>query len=121
MCGPFTCPICGAVSHNRNDAVHRYCGRCHVFVDDEINRRPPEEARMQITIKPTEKFFLLGDVMVRAWTGTTDAGEAVVALVSAVQIATDVDIPGLVSIPPPDRKQAEEWAAKIQRGEIDFS
>jgi len=31
---PFTCPLCGAVSHNPNDARHRYCGRCHVFVDD---------------------------------------------------------------------------------------
>lgn len=33
--GPFTCPFCGAVSHNPNDALNRYCGRCHVFVDDE--------------------------------------------------------------------------------------
>ena len=31
----FTCPRCGAVSHNPNDARERYCGRCHVFVDDE--------------------------------------------------------------------------------------
>jgi hypothetical protein len=30
----FTCPICGAVSHNPNDARERYCGRCHRFVDD---------------------------------------------------------------------------------------
>ena len=30
---PFTCPFCGAVSHNPNDARERYCVRCHVFVD----------------------------------------------------------------------------------------
>ncbi len=32
---PFTCPICGAVSHNIGDVLNRYCGRCKVFVDDE--------------------------------------------------------------------------------------
>lgn len=30
----FTCPRCGAVSYNPNDIANRYCGRCHVFVDD---------------------------------------------------------------------------------------
>lgn len=35
MTNPFTCPFCGAVSHNPRDAEERYCGRCHVFVDDE--------------------------------------------------------------------------------------
>jgi hypothetical protein len=35
----FTCPRCGAVSHNPNDARERYCGRCHVFVDD-VPRSP---------------------------------------------------------------------------------
>lgn len=30
----FTCPRCGAVSYNPNDIRERYCGRCHVFVDD---------------------------------------------------------------------------------------
>lgn len=35
MPDPFTCPFCGAVSHNPNDLAQRYCGRCHVFVDDE--------------------------------------------------------------------------------------
>ena len=33
----FTCPRCGRTSHNPNDARERYCGACHVFVDD-----PPE-------------------------------------------------------------------------------
>jgi hypothetical protein len=27
----FTCPQCGAVSHNPNDLAHGYCGRCHDF------------------------------------------------------------------------------------------
>lgn len=30
----FTCPRCQAVSYNPNDISERYCGRCHVFVDD---------------------------------------------------------------------------------------
>jgi hypothetical protein len=34
----FTCPRCDAVSHNPNDARERYCGRCHVFVDDAEER-----------------------------------------------------------------------------------
>lgn len=33
----FTCPRCGAVSYNPNDAANRYCGRCHVFVEDAMN------------------------------------------------------------------------------------
>jgi hypothetical protein len=32
----FTCPLCGFVSHNANDARERYCGRCHLFVDDGV-------------------------------------------------------------------------------------
>lgn len=32
----FVCPRCGAESFNRNDIEHRYCGRCHAFVDDPI-------------------------------------------------------------------------------------
>lgn len=27
----FTCPTCGAVSHNPNDALHSYCARCKAF------------------------------------------------------------------------------------------
>ena len=32
--GNITCRICGMTSHNPNDATHRYCGKCHVFLDD---------------------------------------------------------------------------------------
>lgn len=32
----FTCPCCGAVSHNSNDVRERYCSRCHRFVDDPV-------------------------------------------------------------------------------------
>jgi len=39
MPDPFTCPFCGAVSHNPNDLEQHYCGRCHVFVDVIIERR----------------------------------------------------------------------------------
>lgn len=28
------CPQCGAVSFNPHDLTNRYCGRCHVFLDD---------------------------------------------------------------------------------------
>lgn len=27
----FGCPRCLRVSHNPNDAQHRYCGACHIF------------------------------------------------------------------------------------------
>ena len=27
----YTCPRCGAVSHNQNDERERYCGRCKTF------------------------------------------------------------------------------------------
>jgi hypothetical protein len=31
---PFICPACGARSYHPADAEHRYCVRCHRFVDD---------------------------------------------------------------------------------------
>ena len=55
----FLCPRCGAVSHNPNDAAHRYCGRCHVFVGDNdehldgiAKRKGPRLE--QITVEPNE-------------------------------------------------------------------
>lgn len=30
----YTCPICGAVSHNLRDVQERYCGRCHMYESD---------------------------------------------------------------------------------------
>ena len=30
----FTCRDCGFTSYNRNDMKHRYCVRCHKFMDD---------------------------------------------------------------------------------------
>lgn len=30
----YTCPFCGAVSHNPDDVRERYCGRCHQFATD---------------------------------------------------------------------------------------
>ena len=29
----YTCPSCGAESWSEQDAIHRYCGRCHAFED----------------------------------------------------------------------------------------
>ena len=53
---PFACPRCGAVSHNPNDAAHRYCGRCHLFVEDAPPywRCQPQETRMTETEMPME-------------------------------------------------------------------
>jgi hypothetical protein len=34
MTESFVCPRCGAESFNTHDIAYRYCGRCHVFVDD---------------------------------------------------------------------------------------
>lgn len=60
-----------------------------------------------ITIRPTPKMFMLGDVMVRAWEGATEIGVPVVALVSVVQVANgELAMPGLVSIPPPHPNQS---------------
>lgn len=36
---PFVCPFCDAISHHPRDADERYCGRCHVFVDDVLGFR----------------------------------------------------------------------------------
>jgi hypothetical protein len=34
----FTCPDCGAISWNRNDVEHGYCGRCHAFTGHRDER-----------------------------------------------------------------------------------
>jgi predicted transcriptional regulator len=31
----YTCPKCGRISHNPNDALNRYCGYCHIFEEQE--------------------------------------------------------------------------------------
>jgi hypothetical protein len=33
----FTCPACGAVSHNINDLVNGYCARCHAFTAEPFD------------------------------------------------------------------------------------
>ena len=50
----YTCPVCGAVSHNANDVARRYCGRCHRFGDDPAQPSTPDE---QMT--KTERELLL--------------------------------------------------------------
>lgn len=32
----YTCPHCGAVSNNPNDAREEYCGRCHRWARDPV-------------------------------------------------------------------------------------
>jgi hypothetical protein len=62
-----------------------------------MNDTPP----MAMTIRPTEKFFMAGTVMVRAWTGKTRDGIEVVALVASVALPSGGPMPGLKPIPPP--------------------
>jgi hypothetical protein len=33
----YTCPNCGATSHNPADEEHEYCGRCHTYGADLRN------------------------------------------------------------------------------------
>lgn len=74
---------------------------------------------MQLTIKPTEHFFMAGDVMVRMWRGTArhpdGAEEPCIALVAVVALTGDAQTiaAGLVSIPPPDGEQARDWARDV--------
>ena len=72
---------------------------------------------MKLTIEPTPHFFMVDQVMVRMWQGTTDSGSEIVALVTAV--ASRGEVPELatqlVSIPPPDAEAASRWAAEITR------
>jgi len=35
----ITCPRCGKTSYNLNDVRERYCGFCHVFLDDMPNHQ----------------------------------------------------------------------------------
>lgn len=40
----YTCPHCGAVSHNPNDVAFRYCGRCNFWGDDVVIEATPGAA-----------------------------------------------------------------------------
>jgi hypothetical protein len=77
---------------------------------------------MKLTLEQTEQFFMAGDVMCRAWTGTDAGGNACVALISLVQFIGDgqLDPAGLVSIPAPTRESAEQWAHTVLSGNVDF-
>jgi hypothetical protein len=33
---PFTCPKCGAISHNANDKANGYCGRCKEYTGAHV-------------------------------------------------------------------------------------
>lgn len=53
----FTCPFCNATSHNPNDAAPRYCGQCHIFVDDEATAY---KAILHERIKPHAAAYKAG-------------------------------------------------------------
>ncbi len=70
---------------------------------------------MQLILSPTPEFFMAGDVMVRLWQGTDDAGNECIALITAVAFSGQAEAAaeGLVSIPPPDAEAARRWAEFI--------
>ena|ERR1700729_2020340 len=47
----FICPRCGAVSYNPNDIRELYCGRCHVFLSEECERRLAALERREATVQ----------------------------------------------------------------------
>lgn len=54
----FTCPRCGATSHNPNDQRYGYCGRCHEFTGGPSGvDRLVEDAVVAVTgVAPGERF-----------------------------------------------------------------
>lgn len=68
----FSCPRCGWASYNPNDAKYRYCGHCHVFVDDVMKIEEPlsvsiEEA-CRLTGLPRSTIFKLRQQGRLTWT-----------------------------------------------------
>ena len=57
----YTCPRCGAVSHNPNDERERYCGRCKTFEVPEFDC--VECGRHIIAFGPRPKLHLCGACM----------------------------------------------------------
>ena len=63
-----TCPRCGWTSHNPHDVAERYCGHCHVFLEDEqaivdqMTREIISKAvhPMELVCQPTTVFQLTG-------------------------------------------------------------
>jgi hypothetical protein len=77
---------------------------------------PVHTARMKLTIEPTEHFFMVGAVMVRAWQGVDATGQKVTAFVAMVQTENAAAPPGLlIEIPAPDAAAARRWAETILR------
>lgn len=70
---------------------------------------------MKLTIEPTGRFFMAGEVMVRLWKGHSGGGQPVIALVSAVAFgeAATADELNLISIPSPHEADAAIWAHTV--------
>jgi hypothetical protein len=60
----FTCPRCGATSHNPNDVEEGYCGRCHAWTRDEQPWSLTGHARQQMEARGVERRTLY-DVLTR--------------------------------------------------------
>jgi hypothetical protein len=55
----YTCPKCGRISHNPNDALNRYCGYCHLFEEQgapELDRARIEEITKSILLVIRENY-----------------------------------------------------------------
>ena len=50
----YRCPLCEAVSANRNDLLRLYCAACHCFAEDELE---------ELTYKSEQKL-LVGQIQV---------------------------------------------------------
>lgn len=77
---------------------------------------------MKLTIESTENFFMLEDVMVRAWVATEDD---IILLVAAVAVPSHpgesplATLGNLIEIPPPDEATQRAWAERIMGGLCD--
>ena len=68
MTASITCPQCGWTSHNPSDVAERYCGHCHVFLDDEqllvggmaVELQCKAPTPMELVCQPITVFQLTG-------------------------------------------------------------
>jgi hypothetical protein len=97
----FTCPRCGATSRDPDDIVNRYCGRCHVYVDDaDIEDESPWLA-----------YTALHDLLTRV-----RAGELTVQDASTHPAISDARRRRLVVEPSPALNERRRGAARGTQG-----
>jgi hypothetical protein len=70
----ITCPFCGLTSYNPNDVKQRYCGRCHVFLDDVRLFETLIKSANHDTVKQPGRDFGNPDFLFVAGSGAICAG-----------------------------------------------